>query len=104
MTDLTLPPCPTACDDDCELNPDGCHESHQVDYKRTHQPWACHDLRVTMAEYAARMIEQYARRPLPGRLSAPAVVVNAREQAAVRKGTASEPGGLQAATGPGGAA
>jgi hypothetical protein len=99
VTDLTLPPCPTPCDDDCELNPGGCHEEHEVPSHRGHQPHGCHEIRVAMAEYAARMIEQYARRPLPGRLSAPAAVVDAREQAAAREGTASEPGGLQAVTG-----
>ena len=96
MNDLTLPPCPTPCDDDCELGPDGCHESHQPDHgtKRTHQPWACHDLRVAMAEYAARMIEQYARRPLPVRLSAAIKVTGAGEQAAARREAAgAETGG-----------
>jgi hypothetical protein len=30
--------CPTPCDSDCEAS---CHETHQVRWKRGHQPWAC---------------------------------------------------------------
>lgn len=34
-------PCPTGCDDDCELNPDGCHEWHAVPSRRDHDPEQC---------------------------------------------------------------
>lgn len=55
---IELPPCPTPCDGDCEAD---CHEAHDLDYKRGHQPWACRDIRLAMYEYAARMVEEYAR-------------------------------------------
>jgi len=34
-------PCPTGCDPDCELNPDGCHERHEVTQARDHDPDGC---------------------------------------------------------------
>ena len=49
-----LPQCPTPCDDDCELRPDGCHEEHQVPWKRGHQPYGCQDIRVAIGAAAAR--------------------------------------------------
>jgi hypothetical protein len=55
MSDETLPPCPTPCDDDCELNPDGCHESHIPDHgnKRGHQPHGCLEIRRAIAAAVA---------------------------------------------------
>jgi hypothetical protein len=61
VTDLTLPPCPTPCDDDCELNPDGCHESHEVPSHRGHQPHGCHEIRVAIAGWVAVERERIAR-------------------------------------------
>jgi hypothetical protein len=89
VTGLTLPPCPTPCDGDCDAD---CHEVHLLDCKRSHQPWACHDIRVAMAEYAARMIEQHARRPLPARLLAPVQYVGAGSRAAGGTGKGGEDG------------
>ncbi len=47
----SLAGCPTPCDDDCELNPDGCHESHQPTWKRWHDPgWSCGEVQRAIAE------------------------------------------------------
>lgn len=45
--------CTTPCDDDCELRPDGCHESHQPTWKRVHQPSACASIRAAIGAAAA---------------------------------------------------
>lgn len=59
--DETLPPCPTPCDDDCELDPDGCHESHQVPWKRVHQPEGCQEIRHAIAAAVAAERERIAK-------------------------------------------
>ena len=47
----SLPGCPTPCDDDCELNPDGCHQSHEPVHKRWHDPgWSCQMVQQAIAE------------------------------------------------------
>lgn len=57
----SLPPCPTPCDDDCELGPDGCHESHQMPWKRGHQPWACEDIQRAIGATVAAERERVAQ-------------------------------------------
>jgi len=79
-----LPQCPTPCDDDCELRPDGCHEEHQVPGKRGHQPHGCQDIRVAIGAAAARAAaaerEQAVRQALENerqRMREPVAVITA---------------------------
>ena len=50
---LLAAPCPTPCDEDCELRPDGCHESHNVPSHRSHSPIECEELRLGIARAVA---------------------------------------------------
>jgi hypothetical protein len=54
--------CITPCDDDCELQPDGCHELHQIPRKRTHLPQFCADIRAAIGAAAAAERERIAAR------------------------------------------
>jgi hypothetical protein len=55
---LRIAECPTPCDDDCELRPDGCHEEHQPKYMRGHQPYGCQDIRQVIG---ARVLAERER-------------------------------------------
>jgi hypothetical protein len=41
--------CPSPCDDDCELRPDGCHEEHDVPSHWAHNPFQCSEIRLAIA-------------------------------------------------------
>jgi hypothetical protein len=41
--------CPSPCDEDCELRPDGCHEEHDVPSHRAHNPFQCSEIRLAIA-------------------------------------------------------
>lgn len=43
-------PCPTPCDEDCELNPGGCHERHA--YRPDHDPGECEARRAALDEHS----------------------------------------------------
>lgn len=45
--------CPSPCDDDCELRPDGCHEEHDVPSHRAHNPFQCSEIRLAIAAAVA---------------------------------------------------
>lgn len=46
--------CPTRCDPDCELNDEGgCHEYHQVSWKRAHDPVECELRQIPMTTTGA---------------------------------------------------
>jgi hypothetical protein len=48
---IALAGCPTLCDPDCELNPDGCHQSHIPVHMRWHDPgWSCGEVQRAIAE------------------------------------------------------
>ena len=51
--------CPTPCDEDCELRPGGCHESHLPAYKRGHQPHGCDDIRLAIDAAVAAERERW---------------------------------------------
>jgi len=47
----SLAGCPTPCDAGCELNPDGCHQSHDPVHMRWHDPgWSCEMVQQAIAE------------------------------------------------------
>jgi hypothetical protein len=61
--------CPSPCDDDCELRPDGCHEEHDVPSHRAHNPFQCSEIRLAIAaaitaerEHAAKVEADRAER------------------------------------------
>ena len=52
--------CITPCDDDCELQPDGCHELHQIPRRQTHRPQFCADIRAAIGAAVAAERERIA--------------------------------------------
>ncbi len=94
--------CITPCDDDCELQPDGCHELHQIPRKRTHLPQFCADIRAAIGAAAAAERERCARLaekagaiyPLPRPV--PAVTVNGEPAGDTAGNTVIWPDGMPA--------
>ncbi len=94
--------CITPCDDDCELQPDGCHELHQIPRKRTHLPQFCADIRAAIGAAAAAERERCAQ--LAGKAGAiyplprpvPAVTVNGEPAGDTAGNTVIWPDGMPA--------
>ena len=45
-------PCQTQCDEDCELNPGGCHERHVPTHMRLHDADECESRRAALDEHS----------------------------------------------------